>query len=66
MLGRAKMLLEKGFLAIHPTLDKLITSLRIPISEKNSLDKEATSYDDILDAYQLAIRMYRFAKNKEG
>jgi hypothetical protein len=27
MLGHAKMLLEKRFVAIHPTLDKLITSL---------------------------------------
>jgi hypothetical protein len=38
------------------------TSLRTAIAEENSLDKEATSYDDILDAYQLAIKMYEFQK----
>jgi hypothetical protein len=62
MLGHAKMMLEQGFVAIHPTLDKLITSLRTAIAEENSLDKEATSYDDILDAYQLALKKYAFEK----
>jgi hypothetical protein len=28
MLGHAKMILEKGLIAINPAFDKLITSLR--------------------------------------
>ena len=60
MLGHAKMILEKGQVAINPAFDKLITSLRTAIAEENSLDKDATSYDDILDAYQLALKNYTF------
>jgi hypothetical protein len=60
MLGHAKMMLEKSYIAINPIFDKLITSLRTAIAEENSLDKEATSYDDILDAYQLALKNYEF------
>lgn len=63
MLGYAKMMLEQGIIAIHPLLDKLINSLRTAIAEENSLDKEATSYDDILDAYQLALKQYVFVKD---
>jgi hypothetical protein len=62
MLGHAKMMLEQGIVFIHPTLDKLITSLRTAIAEENKLDKEVTSYDDILDAYQLALKNYEFEK----
>ena len=62
MLGHAKMILEKGLIAVNPVFDKLITSLRTAIAEENSLDKEGTSYDDILDAYQLALKNYEFTE----
>jgi hypothetical protein len=62
MLGHCKMMLEKSYIAINPTFDKLITSLRTAIAEENSLDKQATSYDDILDAYQLALKNYEFTE----
>jgi hypothetical protein len=64
MLGHAKMILEKGLLVINPNFDKLITALRTAIAQESSLDKEATSYDDILDAYQLALKNYEFGKDK--
>jgi hypothetical protein len=32
---------------------KLITALRIAVDNEGTLDKEATSYDDIFDAYRL-------------
>jgi hypothetical protein len=60
MLGHCKIMLEKSYMAINPIFDKLITSLRTAIAEENTLDKEATSYDDILDAYQLALKNYEF------
>jgi hypothetical protein len=66
MLGHAKMILEKGQVAINPAFDKLITSLRTAIAEENSLDKEAISYDDKLDAYQLALKNYAFTENAEA
>jgi hypothetical protein len=61
MLGHAKMILEKRLVAINPSFDKLITSLRTAVAEENTLDKDVTSYDDILDAYQLALKNYTFA-----
>jgi hypothetical protein len=60
MSVHAKMMLEKSYIAINPIFDKLITSLRTAIAEQNTLGKEATSYDDILDAYQLALKNYEF------
>jgi terminase large subunit-like protein len=62
MLGHVKMILEKGLLAINPTFSKLTTALRTAVAEENSLDKEATSHDDILDAYQLALKNYAFGE----
>jgi len=60
MLGHYKMMLEKSCMAINPIFDKLITSLRTAIAEEITLDKEATSYDDILDAYHLALKNFEF------
>jgi hypothetical protein len=63
MLGNVKMLMERdgGYVAINPKFDKLITSLRTAVEKgEGMLDKEATSYDDIFDAFRLAMRMYYF------
>ena len=60
MLGHCKMLLERGYIAINPAFDKLITSLRTAVAEENILDKESTSYSDIFDAYRLALKDYKF------
>jgi hypothetical protein len=59
MLGHCKMLLERGYIAINPTFDKLITSLRTAVG-----DKESTSYADIFGAYRLALKLYQFATTK--
>jgi hypothetical protein len=51
------MFLERdgGYLAINPKkFDKLITSLRTAVEYNDGvLDKEATSYDDVFDAFRL-------------
>ena len=45
MLGYCKILLEhKGRIAIY---DKLITALRTAVDNDGTLDKEATSYNDM-------------------
>jgi len=44
----------------NPGFDKLITSLRTAVAEENTLNKESTSYPDILDAYRLALKDYKF------
>jgi hypothetical protein len=43
-------MLENKYLQIHPTMDKLVTALRSAWAKDGVLDKEVTSYDDILDA----------------
>lgn len=49
------------FICINPKFDKLITALRTAAEEgEGVLDKEATSYDDIFDAFRLAMRMFYF------
>jgi hypothetical protein len=61
MLAHAKKLIEynEGTIAIHPRLDKLITSLRTAVEKgEGSLDKDATSYDDIFDAFRLSLQFY--------
>jgi hypothetical protein len=63
MLGHCKMILERdgGRIAIHPDkFDKLITSLRTAVDIDGSLDNESTSYNDIFDAFRLALEFYHF------
>jgi hypothetical protein len=59
-LRKSKALLENKYIQIHPTkFDKLITSLRSAWAKDGVLDKQVTSYDDILDAFRLCLRPYR-------
>jgi hypothetical protein len=61
MLGNVKMLLERNgsYIVIHPKFDKLITALHTAVEKEDGvLDKEATSYDDIFDAFRLAMKMF--------
>lgn len=40
--------------------DKLITALRTAVDNDATLDKEATSYNDIFDAFLLALKFYYY------
>ena len=63
MLGHCKMLLEddRHKIAINPDrFDKLITALRTAVDNDGPLDKESTSYNDIFDAFRLALKFYHF------
>ena len=63
MLGYCKMILENdgGRISINPDkFDKLITVLRTAFDNDGTLDKEATSYNDIFDAFRLALNFYHF------
>ena len=62
MLGHCKMILEDSYIAIHPSFDKLITSLRTATDQDGTLDKESTSYDDIFDSFRLALKFYQFTE----
>jgi len=59
------MILEKdggARIAINPDkFDKLIIiALRTAVDNDGILDKEVTSYNDIFDAFRLALKFYRF------
>ena len=55
------MALEKGCIEIHPQFDKLRIALRTAIENgEGILDKEATSHDDLFDAFRLSLKYYRF------
>ena len=53
------MLVSKSYLATPKEFDKLIMSLRMPLSDGLSLDKEQTSDSDSLDALRLSCKMFR-------
>ncbi len=68
MLIHTKELLEyeaRPLIGIKSKFDKLITALRTAVSDDmGRLDKESTSYDDILDSFRLALKHFRI-KNKK-
>jgi hypothetical protein len=41
---------------------KLVTALRTAIANEHKLDKEQTSYNDILDAFRLSLQFYKRSK----
>jgi hypothetical protein len=51
---------SKGFLAIDPKYEKLITSLRTAYAEELNLKQDITSYDDLIDGLQLALKGFQF------
>jgi Terminase RNaseH-like domain len=69
MLGHCKMILEQEpgneKIAINPVFDKLITALRTAVDNDGTLDKESTSYNDIFDAFRLALKFYQFREKTD-
>lgn len=67
MLIHTKKLLElkNSFIAINPKFNKLITALKTATSDDlGKLNKEDTSYDNILDAFRLALRMFKLKSKR--
>ena len=62
MLMHTKLLFERRSVAINAKFDKLITSLKTAVENDGSLDKEATSYNDIFDAFRLSLENYALKK----
>jgi hypothetical protein len=61
MLQHVKSLLEDkdNLVAIDKRFDKLITALKTAVANEYKLDKEGTSYHDILDAFRLSLQLYQ-------
>ena len=67
MLLHTKALLEheRPLVAIHPKFDKLITALRTCQSDDlGKVNKEQTSFDDLLDSFRLALRGINLVKKE--
>jgi hypothetical protein len=69
MLQNVKWLLEErdedgsSLLAIdRERFHKLVTALKTAYATEYKLDKEQTSYNDILDAFRLALQFYKRSK----
>ena len=64
MLQHTKSLIEdpKQLVLIDKRFDKLITSLRTAIANEYKLDKTATSYNDMMDAFRLSLQFYQRSK----
>ena len=58
MLSHLHLMINKEYLAIPEKFDKLIVSLRTAYAKEYSLDKEQTSYDDMIDALRLSLKGY--------
>jgi len=69
MLGHCKMILEQDPQKIAINADKLvklITALRTGVdNDDKTLDKEVTSYNNIFDAFRLALKFYHFQERNE-
>jgi hypothetical protein len=70
MLQHAKWLLEEtdehdcSLVTIHANrFPKKITALRTAVASEYKLDKEQTSYNDLLDAFRLSLIFYKRSKN---
>jgi Terminase RNaseH-like domain len=59
MLYHVKFLLERKYININKRFDKLITSLRTAIATDGILDKQQTSFNDILDSFRLVLWLYK-------
>jgi hypothetical protein len=59
MLAHLHVMMNKNYLAIPKQYEKLITSLRTAYATEYSLDKEQTTYNDLLDALRLSLKGYK-------
>ena len=64
MLEHCKIMFEadgRRKITINPDkFDKLIRSIKIAVDNDGTLDKEATSNNDIFDAFRLALKFYYY------
>jgi len=58
MLSNLHAIISKGYLAIPKEHDKLLTSLRTAYAKELDLQKDQTSYNDLLDGLRLSMKGY--------
>ena len=56
----------KGYLVIHPSLNKLITALKsVQIDDTGKLLKDGLPYNDILETFQMMCTFFKFKSSGE-
>jgi hypothetical protein len=65
MLYHSKFILENKYLHVHPKFEKLLTSLRTAIATDGILDKQQTSFNDVLDSFRLVLWLYKVAEETQ-
>jgi hypothetical protein len=55
-------MLKLTVIAIDKRFDKPLTNLRTAVANEYKLDKEVTSFNDLVDAYRLALTFYKRSK----
>lgn len=58
MLQWTVELMQKGMIRIHPSLSNLVISLRTAVATEGKLNKDETSYNDLLDGLRLSMLNY--------
>jgi hypothetical protein len=59
VLSHLYLIINEGYLGYTRRYEKLIISLRTAQAKEYSLDKEQTSYNDLLDALRLSLKGYQ-------
>ena len=68
MLQHAMWLMEEtdedgsSLIAIDKRFDKLLTGLRSAVANEYKLDKEVSSFNDLTDAFRLALTFFKRSK----
>jgi hypothetical protein len=65
MLGNVKFKIENHEVLIHPNFSKLIASLKTAQEVNGQLDKPNTSYNDVFDAFRLAMHYFPMSKERK-
>jgi hypothetical protein len=58
LISHLASLFNDEYIAVPESMDKLIVSLKTAVVNEYSLDKETTSYDDLLDSLRLSLKCY--------
>jgi hypothetical protein len=66
-MERFRLLEEKdedgsSLIAIDKRFNKLLTGLRTAVANEYKLQKEETSFNDVLDAFRLSLQFYKRSK----
>jgi hypothetical protein len=59
MISHLAQLFNDEYMAVPQKFDKLIVSLKTAVVNEYALDKESTSYDDLLDSLRLSLKCYK-------